>query len=181
MIDQFGFDDLGRPCKDLYFMNLSFHVASRSLDPSTKCGCIAVDEDGFILATGYNSPPIGSIDQNIPTTRPEKYSFYEHSERNCIYCAARHGTSLKNATFYITGRPCMDCLRGMIQVGAKRIVYGPNTAKMSTEKDWEMYTLMLTGMNISFEEFKYDNSLIDLGDITREKIKDIIYGKQRTD
>jgi len=168
------FDQFGRPCKDLYFMNLAFHVASRSLDPSTKCGCVAADEDGFILATGYNSPPIGSVDCNIPTTRPEKYDFYEHAERNCIYCAARHGTSLKDANFFITGRPCIPCLRGMIQVGAKRIIYGPNTAKMSNDKDWDKYNLLLTGKDIVFEEFKYNDSLIKLNDITKRKLKDLL-------
>ena len=49
MIDQYGKDDFGRPCDDLYFMNLCFEIARRSLDPDTKHGCISVDKKGGIL------------------------------------------------------------------------------------------------------------------------------------
>lgn len=95
-------------------------MTTKILDPSTKHGCFCVGEDKSILSAGYNSPPKGSIDQNIPLTRPEKYIFMEHSERNSIYNAAKHGIKIDGSTFYITGRCCSECLRAMINSGAKK-------------------------------------------------------------
>ena len=47
----------------------------------------------------------------------------EHAERNAIYQAARHGCpSLSNTTAYVTGAPCIQCLRALICIGVGRIV-----------------------------------------------------------
>ena len=115
---------LGRPSKDEYFMALAKAVSLRSIDPSTKHGTVVVNRHGKILATGYNSPPSGFDDLRVPTTRPEKYLFFAHSERNAIFSAAQSGTALQDCVFYVTGRPCIDCLQGIIQVGARGVIFG---------------------------------------------------------
>ena len=178
-VNDYGIDDLGRPCKDLYFMNLCFEVARKSLDPSTKHGCIAVSQEGGILSTGYNSPLQGAIDKEVPLTRPEKYPFFEHSERNCIYMASRHETCLRDSTFYITGFPCIDCLRAMIQVGAVKIVYGPYNSVMTDNREHlELIGRIVEGQKIKIERFKYDEGLFRFNDrvktiIMERKIADI--------
>jgi dCMP deaminase len=111
-----------RPNKDDYFMSLAKLVSSRSLDPDTQHGCVAVSKDGAILSTGYNGPPRNVDDTKIPLTRPEKYLYFEHSERNCIYNAARIGIPLAGCTFYVTGIPCVDCMRAIYQTGASEVV-----------------------------------------------------------
>ncbi len=161
-----GFDLLGRPCKDLYFMNLCFDVNLRSIDKSSKCGCIAISEDGGFLSSGYNNPVRGSDDKNIPQTRPDKYLFFEHSERNAIFNAARHGINLNNCIFYITGFPCFDCLRGMIQVGAKKLVYGPLQVKMPEIRENDLYSVLLKGQSIIIEKFRYNKGLYFLNPIS---------------
>ena len=88
-----------RISKDEYFMNIAKECSKRSLDPDTKHGCVAVSVDGAILSTGYNGPPRNVDDSKIPLTRPEKYIYMEHSERNCIYNAARVGTPLNGCAF----------------------------------------------------------------------------------
>jgi len=163
LTEENGFDELGRPVRDLYYMNLCFNVNIRSIDKSSKCGCVAVHEDGAILSTGYNNPIRGADDKDVPQTRPEKYDWMEHSERNVIYNASRHGIELNNCTFYITGFPCIDCLRAMIQSGAKKIVYGPNVTVMMDDKDRiALYEKMLKGQTIVIKRFKYDNGLYSL-------------------
>ena len=116
--------------KDQHYMNIAETCSSRSLDPDSKFGCVAVGAGGAILSTGYNGPPRNVDDSKIPLTRPEKYSYMEHSERNCIYNAARIGIPLEGCTFYVTGIPCTDCLRAMYQVGAKKIICLDKKAKM---------------------------------------------------
>jgi len=176
-----GFDSLLRPNIDLYYMNLCFGVNLRSLDKSSKCGCIACSEDGAFLTSGYNSPLRGSDDKNIPHTRPEKYDYMEHSERNAIYNAARHGTQIIGSTFYITGFPCIPCLRGMCQSGAKKIVYGPMQAAMLKDDIFDRYADILKGQEVIINRFKYDKGLYFLNPMakfivdlkTKQGIKDI--------
>ena len=159
-IDEYGIDELGRPCKDLYFMNLCFEIARRSIDPTTKHGCIAVDKDGGILSTGYNSAPQGYIDKEFPLTRPEKYVDMVHSEPNCIYIAARHSVSVTGSTFYITGFPCRECLKAMIQVQVGKIIYGPyGSAMIDSEEFIEGIKVLLKGQDIIIKRFGYDEGL----------------------
>lgn len=123
-----------RPDWDSYFMTMTYLVAQRSLDKHTKHGCVVVDDSRSILSVGYNSPPRGCIDSDVPLERPQKYLFMEHSESNAITNAARCGTSLKGSVFYVTGPPCNDCFRKIINVGAIKIVHGPVLHKRSTEQ-----------------------------------------------
>ena len=124
-----------RPSKDTYFMDIAELCSRRSLDPDSKFGCVAVDKSGSILSTGYNGPPRCVCDEEIPLTRPEKYIYMEHSERNCIYNSARTGVSLEGATFYVTGIACVECMRAMYQVGAARIVMKTTQPNSATD-DW---------------------------------------------
>ena len=158
-----GYDKLGRPTKDVYFMNLCFAVAKRSIDPNTKCGCVIVDEEGGVLSTGYNGPIRNSIDSGVPLVAPDKYFFLEHSERNAIYQAARHGISLNNSIVYVTGLPCIDCLRGIIQVGAKKIIYGPLQAAMLSSPDYlKIFDRILYCQKIKIQRFAFDDVIFDM-------------------
>ena len=61
-----------RPTWEEYYVTMAHVVAQRSFDPSSKCGCVLVSKDNRVLSTGYNGPLKGSIDEEIPLTRPEK-------------------------------------------------------------------------------------------------------------
>ena len=71
-------DKLGRPLWNDVFMALTFVLKQRSLDPDTKHGCFVINDDHSILSAGYNSPPRGCVDSDIPLTRPEKYKYMVH-------------------------------------------------------------------------------------------------------
>lgn len=133
-----------RPSWDVYFMTMAFVIAQRSLDPDTKHGCVVVADDKTILSVGYNSPPRGCDDSKIPLTRPLKYYFMAHSEINAISNAARHGVPLIGSTFYITGFPCEVCFRSIVNVGAKKIVYGPITSLCLKDNKDDIIKLMNT-------------------------------------
>ncbi len=144
---------IDRPSWDNYFLSLTFLIAQRSFDNSTKCGCVLVDEKNCILSTGYNGPIRGSNDETVPMTRPDKYFVMEHSERNAIYIAATNGIALKNSKAYVTGLPCIDCLRGLLQVGVTEIIYGQNAAVMTPviSKEHEM---LLSNTSVKIREVK---------------------------
>jgi len=108
---------------DTYFMDMVTLVASKSKDRSMKCGTVVVGEGNTILTTGYNGFPRGVDDDNEEYhKRPAKYAWTEHGERNAIYNAARNGIKLLDSRAYITGYPCVDCARAIVQAGITEII-----------------------------------------------------------
>lgn len=111
------------PKWDQRFLDLALHISTWSKDPKTKVGCVIINADNQILATGYNGlPRILDDSKKDRLKRPEKYLWVEHAERNAIYQAARLGVSLSGCTLYTTLFPCCDCSRGIIQSGITKIV-----------------------------------------------------------
>jgi dCMP deaminase len=147
---------MNKPSWDDVFMALIFVIKQRSIDTSTKHACLIVDENNALLSSGYNGPLRGSNDETIPLTRPDKYKYMEHAERNAIYNAARHGIELKGAKAIISGNPCIDCLRGLIQSGIKEIFWGPVKSNMLDSKNneiQEIYDNMLENRDVSFQGY----------------------------
>jgi dCMP deaminase len=154
---------LDRISWDDYFMTLALVTAQKSIDTSTKHGCVVVHEDKTILSTGYNNPPRGCDDENIPLERPLKYEFFEHAESNAICNASRHGISLNGSIFYISGHPCPSCFRKIINVGASKIIYGPIGSQCVSEKEIEIINKMNLNLKESREQIKiikYNNGEI---------------------
>ena len=112
-------------------------VASRSEDGSTKCGTVIVGMGNQVISTGYNGFPRGIKNTPERNERPLKYSFFEHSERNAIYNAARSGVSTLGATIYVTGYPCCDCVRAIIQAGIVRVIIPGERNQEGFEERWK--------------------------------------------
>jgi dCMP deaminase len=109
-----------------YFISIANVIKLKSKDINTKIGVVIVGKNNEIVSTGYNSFPRG-IDDTVPERqeRPEKYTWFEHAERNSIYNAARIGISTNGCTMYMScGLPCADCARAIINCGIKKIVVG---------------------------------------------------------
>lgn len=131
--------DPGYDSWDTYFIEMADLAAQKSKDPSMKVGAVIVGEGNEVLSTGFNGFPIGVDDEKSARyTRPMKYEFTEHAERNAIFLAARHGTQLQGATLYFNWHPqealCPKCARAIIQAGIVEVV-GP-TRSMGESKDW---------------------------------------------
>lgn len=105
-----------------FFLADAFFVSGKSKDESTKCGCVITSKDHDALVRGWNDHPRGITDSPERRSRPAKYFWTEHAERNAIYNAARIGVSLKGATAYVTRVPCPDCARALIQAGICEVV-----------------------------------------------------------
>jgi dCMP deaminase len=113
---------------DSRFMRLAEHIGAWSKDRSTRVGCVIVGPNREIRSTGYNGFPRGVDDAPEERhTRPAKYKWTEHAERNAIYNAARIGVSIDGCTMYVPWFPCMDCARAVLQSGIKTLVaYRPD-------------------------------------------------------
>jgi dCMP deaminase len=132
-----------------YFINMAYLVASRSRDPSTKCGCVITDKDYRVISTGYNGNFQGVDDTIFSWERPQKYQTVIHSEMNAILFANR---SLKDCYAFITGIPCSNCCKHMIQSGIVKIYYGKNTAKMCNKEDETIVRNLCNIKNIELTE-----------------------------
>jgi dCMP deaminase len=118
---------------DEYFINIAEQVKLKSKDNNTKIGVVLVGKNNEIVSTGYNSFPRGINDDITERQeKPEKYFWFEHAERNCIYNAARIGVSTLDTTMYMTcGISCADCARAIISAGVKKIVLRSGKGAMS--------------------------------------------------
>ena len=132
-----------RPNKDVYYLTLAFVVAQASFDPSSKCGSIIVSRDGRILSTGYNGPIKHSKDEEIPLTRPSKYAHWIHGEENSLLAYNGSYQDIVDSTIYVTGRPCSRCLRGILQKGITKIVYGRDVTHVVDQEDINAQIIML--------------------------------------
>jgi dCMP deaminase len=103
-------------------MNAALRAAAESDDPDTKIGCAIFEPGAFNpFSTDANRLPRG-IEKTVErTTRPEKYNWIEHAERNAIYGHTSH--DLSGCVVFLNWFPCADCSRALVAVGISELVY----------------------------------------------------------
>jgi deoxycytidylate deaminase len=108
-----------RPNWTDYFLGIAKIVSCRSHDIHTQHGCVITDQYHRILGVGYNGFPKGMNDDILPTSRPEKYKWMIHAERNALSnCVIRPD----NGIAYVTGQSCNQCIMSLWQEGIVRVV-----------------------------------------------------------
>lgn len=137
-----------RPTWDEYFLNVAEAISHRSHDGETKVGCVIIDDNKRIMATGYNGFPPGCDDSELPNLRPDKYPFMVHAEINAI---ASSRQDLRGSTAYLTYNPCRDCAKAIITAGIKNVVYG--CEYLNDDKDFIFSFLKKCGVNVRHVPF----------------------------
>lgn len=107
---------------DRFFLQRAFDYATKSPDPSTKCGAVAVSDDNTPLMWGWNGLVRGMRDTEERWSRPLKYDLVVHAEKNVVYNAARHGVKLLGSRLYATLRPCGACAECIVQAGFREVI-----------------------------------------------------------
>ncbi|MBS4022278.1 MAG: cytidine/deoxycytidylate deaminase family protein [Dethiobacter sp.] len=120
-----------RPSWDLYFMEITQVVATRSTCLRRTVGAVII-KDKRILTTGYNGAPsglahcreVGCIREanNVPSGERHELCRALHAEQNAILQAALYGVSIAGATIYCTNHPCVLCAKMIINAGMKEVV-----------------------------------------------------------
>ncbi len=91
---------------DEYFLDIAHAVSRRATCHRAQVGVVVVDTDHTILATGYNGALPGEPhcpdDESLDPDDHCDTSI--HAEQNAIAHAARRGTRLEGATWYLWGR-----------------------------------------------------------------------------
>ncbi len=113
-------------------MNIADVVAKRSNCIRRSVGAIIV-KDKNVISAGYNGTPVGVQNcfeggcprcaSDTPAGTAYDTCICVHAEENAIAFAARHGLSASEAAIYTTLRPCIGCLRLLIQAGVEEVIY----------------------------------------------------------
>ena len=116
--------------KDDYAMKLAETAALRSTCLRRKVGAVAIDREGYVLATGYNGAPRWlahctpetciRVKNKIPSGQQLEMCKAIHAEQNLVL---RLGPRLKGATVYCTTCPCVTCAKLLIGAGVSAICW----------------------------------------------------------
>jgi len=103
------------------FTDLAMTIATWSKDPKRQVGCVIVDKDRHILATGYNGFPknVDDSPENL-NDQDTKREIMIHAEVNALLRLS--GYESDDKTLYCTQFPCPTCASLILQKGIKRIV-----------------------------------------------------------
>ncbi len=146
---------MDRPDWDSLFMATAFLTAMRSPDAETKHGAVVVDNTHRILGTGFNGFPRGCRDDKLPNLRPHKYPYVIHAEVNAlINCGGLK--SPQQCTIYVTGEPCNECFKLIVQHQIGRIVYaGVGSKIIDSNTDHTLIRQALSdGLTIEIEPYR---------------------------
>ncbi|HOX45326.1 MAG TPA: cytidine/deoxycytidylate deaminase family protein [Myxococcota bacterium] len=121
-----------RPDWDTYFMDMARLAERRSTCLRRRVGAV-VAKDKMVMATGYNGTPKGVTHCEVTGCLREKLGVPSgqrhelcrglHAEQNAIVQAAYHGVSIRGGTMYCTFRPCVICVKMIINAGLERVVF----------------------------------------------------------
>lgn len=145
-----------RPSWDEYFMDITERVATRATCPRLRTAATIV-KDKRILTTGYNGSPhkklphcddVGCLiikDHCVRTI---------HAEENAILQAASVGPPVQGADMYTLYFPCLKCMKAIIKVGIKRLIYKRGYERHKTEQKEEHQTATRMAKDAGLEIIK---------------------------
>ncbi len=112
---------------DDYMLRITEVVSSRATCPRRQVGCVIVDKNKHIIATGYNGVPKGYPHctdkpcggQDSESGKNLNACMATHAEQNALL-QCRDVNSID--TIYITTSPCITCAKLIANTSCKRIV-----------------------------------------------------------
>lgn len=118
-----------RPNWNEHFLEFAVLASNRSNCIKRKVGAV-ITESNIIISTGMNGTPSGIINcyqggckrcnSNIKSGEQLENCVCLHAEENAILHARQ---DLSKCTLYCTHKPCLGCLKRIIQVGIKTVYY----------------------------------------------------------
>ena len=140
-----GAPDVVRPgdgawAKHDFYMRLAGVVESGAKCLGSRVGAVAVRDDR-VLGMGYNGTPSGypnctedergcrrcALRHDAPaaglTGRLYDICLCVHAEQNVVVTAARFGVALADAWVYTTLQPCFGCLKELMQLRVRGIIF----------------------------------------------------------
>lgn len=113
---------MSRPSWDSYFMQMAQAAAGRSTCDRAHVGCVLVDSQRNVVATGYNGsvPGLPHCDELGHLLIDGHCVRTIHAEQNALL---RAGRAAWGTTCYVTHYPCLTCAKLLAAAGSRRVVY----------------------------------------------------------
>lgn len=131
-----------RPTRHETYLRMARTLSFRSTCARRNVGCILVDKDGHVLATGYNGVPQG-MDHCIDTPCPGAGLSSGMGLEQCQAIHAEQNALLQCPDVrdihivYCTTAPCMHCVKLLANTGATSIFYiEPYPGQQVQERFW---------------------------------------------
>jgi len=126
---------------DDYFIGIARLVAQRATCSRRQVGCVLVDWQNHVLATGYNGVPKGiphCIDEPCPGAHCASGTGLNlcqaiHAEQNALLQC--YDVS-KITTAYVTASPCVTCLRMLLNTTCQKIVFAEEYPHHESKDMW---------------------------------------------
>lgn len=111
------------------FMDITLSVGELSKCHRFKYGTIIIDSNNRIISTGVNFHPQKTTHDNIcirnelnvKSGENKEIGYCIHSEMNALMFGDFN--SMRNGSIFITGEPCLDCIRHIMQFSFKHIIF----------------------------------------------------------
>lgn len=124
-----------------YFIEMAKLVSRRSTCCRRSVGCVLVDINKRVLATGYNGVAAGMphcIDVPCPGSKAkpgEGLNLCEaiHAETNALI-SCRHPEDID--TVYVTASPCIFCIRQLLNTPCRTIIFHEEYPHLQSEGIW---------------------------------------------
>lgn len=150
---------MDRPSWTNYFLGIAKVVSQRSHDIHTQHGCVITDTDNRIIGVGYNGFPKGMNDSILPTSRPEKYDWMIHAEKNALSNLTIRPT---DGIAYVTGQSCNDCIMALWQKGVTKVFMADDHGtKLFDHKQQKIFDLFVSNTNMEIIKIIPDYSWIE--------------------
>jgi dCMP deaminase len=138
------------------FLGLALYYSSFSKDPSTKVGCVLVNDFNVPVGIGYNgfSRESQDLEQHL-TNRPEKYKRTIHAEENAIY---NKTGEIRGSIAYLTHPPCVPCVNRLSQNGIKEVRFIVTTDS-DFNKRWNLDESVkeIEDLKMTYKSYLMDN------------------------
>ena len=124
-----------KPTWDEIFLTVAETIKLRSTCIRRQVGAVLVSHYPLpdIVSFGYNGTPSGTPNCNeggcsrcastIASGEGYDQENCIHAEDNSILMAARRGVPTTGTVLYVTARPCLLCLKVIIQAGITKVIY----------------------------------------------------------
>ncbi|MBI5060897.1 MAG: cytidine deaminase [Candidatus Aenigmarchaeota archaeon] len=149
---------------DQMFMKITEILAERTSCINHQIGSVFVDDQHRIVTVGYNGATRGDVNCNevgCAKVHGEdgklKRCRGAHSEINAIINCIQP-ERLRNTTLYITTFPCYDCMKALVQIGVRAIIYKEEYRRVVNANDYEKEDEAWELANkMGIKVFKYEN------------------------
>ena len=128
------------------FLALAYRASENSNCIRRKTGAVLVKDNKLIISSSNGTPentlPCNEggctrCSSDIPQLQGYDICACIHAEANVIAIAARNGIPTDGSEIYCTLRPCLGCLKMMIQAGVRKVIFNENyTLEPDLEQVW---------------------------------------------